>query len=836
MTGSHESGRFHGAEAVDVNIGASPEAAQNRNGHGEAAFDRPHVSVVLPTREEAGNVAAIAARLEQVLPGMPLEIIFVDDSDDDTPDAIRSIRSSRPVRLHHRPADKRWGGLGGAVVEGIQIARGEWVCVMDADLQHPPETLEDMLAQAEATAAQVVVASRFCPGGGVGPFKAARKAMSRVSSRTALTLFPGLRHVTDPMSGFFLVRRDALDLDRLHPHGFKILLEILVRTPGLRVTEVPFEFGARHAGKTKASIREVFRFGKQLGHLGVGRFVARFGRFGVVGATGLLVNTVLMALLAGPLGVGYIAAAILATQGSTLWNFALTETWVFSDRRHKRGLGNRMGMFFLMNNIALPLRIPILFALTSMLGIHYLVSNVLSLVALTVLRFAIADKMIWGKADGRLKNVRSYDVHGIVTVTSDTRLPELDRFAVDHVIAQPSIRVRIGTSRAVVDGLVEWDAPANGNGHVNGYVNGNGHVNGNGYAPIAELNGNGHGQAPAIEMSANGHGDEYEVRIDGDVPSIELHGNGNGHGSNGHGPTLNGDKRCLRYVEGRRGLGFGIAIEQIGERIEVLATPLLERSPHVLYTNVVEPIMRWLLASKGYALVHGACFANDGEAMMVTARTDTGKTTTCLKLLDRQPYSFLSDDLTILCADGRVLCYPKPLTISRHTLHAVNSPLLSRRQRVGLIIQSRIHSRTGRRFAFRIAGMKIPAATVNALVQRMIPPPKYQIDKLVPSARVTSEAQLSALVVIERGHDRKDELETGDAVAVLMENCEDAFGFPPYSHIEEFLQGLNGGNLKHAERAIVESAFSTVTARVIGSSTMDWWQELPSLGSVNVRV
>ena len=240
------------------------------------------------------------------------------------------------------------------------------------------------------------------------------------------------------MSGCFLVRRDALDLDRLRPHGFKILLEILVRTPGLRVSEVPFEFGERHAGQTKASLREVFRFGKQLGRLGVGRLSARFGRFSVVGATGLVVNTLLLAVLAGPLGVGYIAAAILATQGSTLWNFCLTERWVFADRRHRRSLAHRMGLFFVMNNVALPLRVPLLFVLTSGLGVHYLVSNMLSLVALTVIRFAIADRMIWAKAHGRLKTVQSYDIHGIVTVTSETRLPELDRFAIDDVIASPS--------------------------------------------------------------------------------------------------------------------------------------------------------------------------------------------------------------------------------------------------------------------------------------------------------------------------------------------------------------------------------------------------------------
>jgi hypothetical protein len=161
--------------------------------------------------------------------------------------------------------------------------------------------------------------------------------------------------------------------------------------------------------------------------------------------------------------------------------------------------------------------------------------------------------------------------------------------------------------------------------------------------------------------------------------------------------------------------------------------------------------------------------------------------------------------------------------------------LLSRRQRWGLVVQSRIHSRTGRRLALRIAGMKIPAATINALVQRVIPPPKYQIDRLVPSARLVPEAQLTTLVVIERDHDREESLSPDEAVQVLMANCEDAFGFPPYSYIEEFLQGLSGGDLRLAERAVVESALASVSASVVGSSTMDWWRRLPALGSVNAR-
>jgi len=288
-------------------------------------------------------------------------------------------------------------------------------------------------------------------------------------------------------------------------------------------------------------------------------------------------------------------------------------------------------------------------------------------------------------------------------------------------------------------------------------------------------------------------------------------------------------KRSVRYTEGFAGLGFGVDITQVGERIEVIASPLLQRSPHVLYTNVVEPILRWTMASKGYALVHAACFADGDHAVMLTARTDTGKTTTTLKLLDHHPYSFLSDDLTIVCSDGRVLAYPKPLTISRHTVAAVQTPRLSRRERIKLIPQSRLHSRTGRRFAFVLAKMRIPAATLNAVVQRLIPPPKYDINRLVPTARVAPEAKISRLVIIQRDDDFERELDPDEALEILFENCEDAFGFPPYSEIAGFLHGLNGHDLQKAEREVVQSAFGSVPATLIASSTMDWWTRLPVL-------
>ena len=143
-----------------------------------------------------------------------------------------------------------------------------------------------------------------------------------------------------------------------------------------------------------------------------------------------------------------------------------------------------------------------------------------------------------------------------------------------------------------------------------------------------------------------------------------------------------------------------------------------------------------------------------------------------------------------------------------------------------LIPQSRLHSRTGRRFAMVLATLRIPAATLNAVVQRLIPPPKYDIDRLIPTARVAPEAQIAGLVIIQREDDFEEQLDTDEALEILMENCEDAFGFPPYSKIEEFLQGMNGHDLKDAEREIVSSAFGSVPATLIASSTMDWWQQL----------
>jgi len=232
--------------------------------------DQPIVSVVVPTRNEADNVGELVSRVTRVAMHLPIQMIVVDDSSDHTPRVIEEISDSLRHRIVvvHRSPDKRGDGLGGAVLLGLRTARAPWVCVMDADLQHPPELIPRLLDEAVRSGADVVVASRYRPGGDAGGLRVHRAAVSRGACAVARLCFPHhLRNVTDPMSGFFLVRRDAIELAHLRPSGFKVLLEILVRTPGLRITELPFRFERRHAGRSKVTLREGVRFLRLLANL-----------------------------------------------------------------------------------------------------------------------------------------------------------------------------------------------------------------------------------------------------------------------------------------------------------------------------------------------------------------------------------------------------------------------------------------------------------------------------------------------------------------------------------------------------------------------------------------
>jgi dolichol-phosphate mannosyltransferase len=231
--------------------------------------DFSSLSVVVPTRNEASNIDALLERLRHATRDVTAEVIFVDDSDDDTPLAIelaveqdRSL--DRTVVLHREPAE-RWGGLGGAVLEGIRAATAPCVCVIDADLQHPPEVIPELLAVARTSGTGLVIASRYVGQGAAAGLGALRLVVSRLSTIAAKVAFPGiLLGVTDPMSGFFLIRRGEVDIAGVEPNGFKVLLELIVANPRVRVNEVAYVFSERSSGTSKSSLREGWRYLRRL--------------------------------------------------------------------------------------------------------------------------------------------------------------------------------------------------------------------------------------------------------------------------------------------------------------------------------------------------------------------------------------------------------------------------------------------------------------------------------------------------------------------------------------------------------------------------------------------
>lgn len=249
---------------------------QDNDGDGlaEVAARPCTLSVVVPTRNEALNVGPLAARLQAALSQTAggWELIFVDDSDDNTPEVVGRLADAvgvvSPVRLLHRPRGMRSGGLGGAVRDGFGVARGRVVAVMDADLQHPPEVLPGLIAPVLSGEADLVAGSRYGWAGADAGLSSPWRHLVSGGCRWLVHLsVPSSRPLQDPLSGLFALRRSLLDNVELRPAGYKILLEVTVRARPARVGNVGFNFGPRHAGTSKASLREGLVFLGQLARL-----------------------------------------------------------------------------------------------------------------------------------------------------------------------------------------------------------------------------------------------------------------------------------------------------------------------------------------------------------------------------------------------------------------------------------------------------------------------------------------------------------------------------------------------------------------------------------------
>ena len=369
------------------------------------------LGVVLPTYNERGNLRLLVERLDAALAGIAWEAIFVDDnSPDGTADEARAIaREDNRVRVLQRIGRR---GLSSAAIEGMCATSAPVVAVMDADHQHDPALLPQMLAALESGDFDLAYASRFAEGASTEAWgRPDRVKASSLANRIANKV-TGVE-LTDPMSGYFMLRSDLLrgDAHRLSGVGFKILLDILatVETP-LRIKEVPLQFAARAEGESKLDRTVVFEFLIGLYDKWLGRIIpTRFALFGTIGAMGVVVHMAVLATVLNLFGADFLvshypkeeafifgqtAAAVVAMT----FNFILNNELTYADKRLRGAMPILIGWarFALTCAFGLLTNIGAATALVR-IGIHPYAAALVGVVLGSVWNFALSSRFVWGK-------------------------------------------------------------------------------------------------------------------------------------------------------------------------------------------------------------------------------------------------------------------------------------------------------------------------------------------------------------------------------------------------------------------------------------------------------
>lgn len=289
------------------------------------------ISVVIPTYNEAAVIEGTLRRASGALEaaGEPFELIVVDDSSTDgTAELADSLAQRFAVRVLRRPGRL---GLATAVVDGWKLARGNLLGVMDADLQHPPEVLGDLVRALRTPPADLAVASRYVSGGGTSDWSLARRLMSKSATHLAASVLPWtLGRVSDPMSGMFVVRATALEGVRLDPTGYKILLEVLAKARYRALVEVPYVFDRRGAGSSKLGGRQSLQYLVHLARLArVTGQLAAWIRYLAVGLSGATLNVCALYQAVERLRWPLLVAAPAAIELALLSNFFLNQSITF---------------------------------------------------------------------------------------------------------------------------------------------------------------------------------------------------------------------------------------------------------------------------------------------------------------------------------------------------------------------------------------------------------------------------------------------------------------------------------------------------------------------------
>ncbi|WP_414544503.1 glycosyltransferase [Nostoc sp. CCY0012] len=378
-----------------------------------------HFSLVIPTYQESANIHNVVKILSQLLdesiPGH-YELIVVDDnSPDRTWEVAQSLMVEYPQLRVMRRQDER--GLSSAVIRGWQVARGTVLGVIDGDLQHPPEILTQLLAAIEQ-GADLAVASRHVEGGGVSSWSIVRRFLSRGAQVLGLILLPGvLGRISDPMSGYFMVRRACVAGVTLNPVGYKILLEIIGRGKVGDIAEVGYVFCERQQGESKVTwkqyveyLHHLWRLRLSRGVLGkvnqqVGFPIGKFLRFGLVGLSGVFVDMGILYLLSDPttLALPLTRSKIIAGEIAIFNNFLWNDAWTFADvsstqqEWHQRL--KRFGKFNLICLAGLLLNVLVLNLVFNFIIPNRYIANLVAIAVATIWNFWVNLKLSWRVTD-----------------------------------------------------------------------------------------------------------------------------------------------------------------------------------------------------------------------------------------------------------------------------------------------------------------------------------------------------------------------------------------------------------------------------------------------------
>ncbi len=637
----------------------------------------PQLTIIIPTMNEADNIVPLVTRLAAAVAEIDAEILFVDDSSDKTPDVIASVAATAalPVRCIHRPKSQR-DGLSGAVVVGLRASTGDYVCVMDGDLQHPPNVVPILLERAVLSSADIVVASRQANRIGPVGLPLPRALISNTLTLIARSCFPrSLKDVSDPLTGFFLVRRAALDIDRLHPDGFKILLEILVRHPDLRAGELLFDFALRHAGSSKADFREGMRFFRHVLRLRTTVHTRPLLRYVSVVFAAAMVKVLALSFLARRNWRQIVAVFSGAMVGDFV-GWVGNRTVVFPDEKW-RTLRRFLRASTLFNALvftpvfALLQRIPAL-------RTRRQISAALSIGITGFVRYLLSDRWIGASGLMSAEAVKTtYSIHDKLVIQSPVPLPDLAYF-----------------------------------------------------------------QSAAREMTA-----DIVIRVD-------RHG------------TPRKFEDGVSFDDGIGRFGFAFTITP-AKQIEVVISPIIAQAPHVLYVNIVEPLLRYAALRKGFVFVQAGAYTDGHGAVLVSKSGRNASAAATFEILGKNPAArYLAHDSVLIAADGTVFAFPHALTTTK-------------------LLESSWQRRLG---AWMRKRRSLPAATFNAYVQRLFPPLQTPVEQV---ATIVSSAPLVGYAGAEN--------DAATIAKTVLQNSADPLGFPLFSMLADYEATVNDHDLVAAE-------------------------------------